>query len=63
MLKTIHKVISISFGLVMEMMLFMSLIIGDMVMVGVVEEMILSTSQILFKLALNITEALEMTAW
>ena len=61
MLKTIHKVISISFGLVMEMMLFMSLIIGDMVMVGVVEEMILSTSQILFKLALNITEALGMT--
>ena len=63
MVKGIHKVISISFGLVMETMLFMSLIIGDMVMFGVAEEMILSTSQILFKLALNITEALEMTTW
>ena len=61
MVKGIHRVISISFGLVMETTLSMSLITGNTVMVGAVEEMILSTSLMIFKLALNITEALGMT--
>ena len=61
MVKGIHRVISISFGLVMETTLSMSLITGNTVMVGAAEEMILSTSLMIFKLALNITEALGMT--
>ena len=63
MLIGIHKVISISFGLVMGTTLSMSLITGNTVMVGAAEEMILSTSQIESKGVFNITEALEMTIW